>query len=257
MSKNFELLRQAGWKQDFFDGAETTEGASPRKTRPPTAPPHAPRRYRAPDNSSRGDQISSLVHRAFLDPRSPNIRSVVFSGVAPRAGCTQACAQTARTLASRVNGTVCVVDANFAVPAIHEQFSVDNLVGFSDAIAQGKPPATLVRQIDSSNLYVLSAGCECGRAQSAGAGIAQSLRELRREFDFVLVDIPSVINGTLGASIARGGDGAVLVVDSTGIALQSLVKAKERLKLARVLLLGVVLNDRRAPAHSLFGQFFK
>lgn len=256
MSKNFELLRQAGWKQDFFDGAETVDTAPPRETGTP-ATPHTPRRYRAAGVSSKGNQISSLVQRVFLDARNPNIRSVVFSGVTPRAGCTWACAQAARTLASRVNGTVCVVDAHFAAPSVHGQFGVDNLVGLSDAIAQDKSASTLARQIESSNLHVLSAGGECGRAQSAGARIAQSLRELRREFDFVLIDVPPLVNGALVASIGRGGDGAILVVDSTGMALESLVKAKERLKRARVPLFGVVINSRRASSHSIFGQFFK
>jgi Mrp family chromosome partitioning ATPase len=260
MSKNFELLRQAGWKQDFFEGAQTEAPQAPRspsrKVNSPVNPP--PRaRYRASSMPAKGDRISSLVHKIFLDPRNPHIRSAAFFGVAPRAGCTWACAQTARTLASLVDGTVCVVDANFSAPSLHGQFSVDNLVGFSDAIFQGKPARTLVRQIDGSNLHIICAGAECARAQPEVARVGERLRELRREFDYLLVDAPSVLDGSLAASVGQAGDGAILVVESTGIALESLLKAKQRLKAAHVPLFGVVLNDRRAPAHSLIGQFFK
>jgi hypothetical protein len=258
MSKNFELLRKAGWKQDLFEGAHPEPLRAPpsRKVNSPVKHP-SPARYRTSGISAKRDQIFSLVHRIFLDPRNPQVRSVAFFGVAPRAGCTWACAQTTRTLASLVDATVCVVDANFSAPSLHGQFSADNHVGFSDAILQGKPARTLVRQIDGSNLHILCAGGECGRVQAEVGRIGGALRGLRREFDYLLVDAPPVALGSLAAGIGQAGDGAILVLESTGIALESLLKAKQRLKSAHVPLFGVVLNDRKSPDHSLFSQFFK
>jgi protein-tyrosine kinase len=257
MSKNFELLRQAGFKQDYFGDVRTETPPAEKINAPAGSPSTA--RYRAPNAPAQDDQISALVRKIFLDGRDPNVHSVVFSGVAPSAGCTWACAQTGTTLASMVDGTVCLVDANFAAPAINRQFGQDNAVGFSDAILQGKPARNFARQIDGSNLYVLSAGEEGVRLEpdGAGANVARCLRELRRDFDYLLVDAPPLAGSSTASTAGRAGDGAILVLESTGIALESLLKAKQHLKAARVPLFGVVLNGRKSPAHSLFGQFFK
>lgn len=272
MSKNFELLRQAGWKQDFFEGAPTEAPPSPVRKNPtsasppqpaPVSPQHAPAssrtappRKRARSVRSGNDQITSLVSRLFLDPHIAHVRGVAFAGVTPRSGCTSACAQTGRTLACMVGNTVCVIDANFSAPALHAQFSIDNLMGLSDALVQGKPARNFVRQIDGSNLHILAAGGQCARARSESPTVAQALFELRREFDYLLIDMPPVAGSSV-STIAHAADGAVLVVSATGVALDTLLRAKELLRSTRVTVLGAVLNDRKSSAQSRLGHLFK
>lgn len=258
MSKNFELLRQAGFKQDYFDDlpaeppTPTAQRINPPGSNRSTSGAHLKQQPGTEDH-----RITALVRRIFLDVRNPNVRCVVFSGVAPLSGCTRICAQTSRTLASLVDGTVCVVDTNFGAPGIARQFSRDSVVGFSEAVLQGKPARNFVRQIDASNLHVLSAGEERVRVQADGANVAGCLRQLRRDFDYVLIDAPPLSRGSIASNVSRAGDGAILVLESQGIALGSLLRAKQHLRAAHVPLLGVILNECKPPAPSLFGEFFK
>src|SRR5215813_1071305 len=126
MSRNFELLRQASWGQEFFQGLppEPTPAEAARKQikRPPAG----------------NDQVSTFVRRTFLHPRS-HVRSVMFVGISERAGSTWTCAQAARVLAEAIDDDVCAVDANLKAPSLHQQFSREAEAGLSEA-ALGSTP---------------------------------------------------------------------------------------------------------------------
>src|SRR5260221_13505274 len=74
MSRNFELLRRAGWGEEYLEGIPTPSPAkrSPSAKRPnPTRPT---------------DRISALVQTLFLGSGTPQIRCVVFLGCADSGG---------------------------------------------------------------------------------------------------------------------------------------------------------------------------
>src|SRR5260221_9129804 len=76
MSRNFELLRRAGWGEEYLEGIPTPSPAkrSPSAKRPnPTRPT---------------DRISALVQKLFLGSGTPQIRCVVFLGCADSGGGT-------------------------------------------------------------------------------------------------------------------------------------------------------------------------
>jgi Mrp family chromosome partitioning ATPase len=237
MSRNFELLRQAGWRQELFEGLSGEQVVEPSSQHDVKRP--APR-----SEQGRNDQISNLVRRVFLDSKNSRARVVMFSTVARGAGCTWTCAQTARALARSVTGNICIVDANFVSPTLHQQFAVEARAGLTDAVLESKPANEFTERVSEGNLWLLTAGSQRKRAQLPNGAILQShLRELRNTFDYVLIDAPSLASGSQALSIGRTGDGAVLVLKSTGIATDLLLKAKRQLEAGRVPLFGVVLNE--------------
>src|SRR5262249_5282716 len=152
--KNFELLRQAGWRQDYFEGFPSSP--------PPEHPDHHPplRSKRFP---IKNDQISMLVRKLFLDSRSSPICMVMFSGPTRGAGCTWTCANTAKALANSVSGSICAVDANFLAPSLHTHFGSQLSPGLSDAIFDSVPPKQFAQQSEDTSLWVLPAGGQCKR----------------------------------------------------------------------------------------------
>jgi Mrp family chromosome partitioning ATPase len=251
MSKNFELLREAGWRQEIFEGLPTPPDAEPEDAQPaarrPTTANHA---------ALAGDQVSELVRKIFLD--SPH-RSVMFFAAEKGAACTWACAQSAKALAGAVGGTVCAVDANFSQPALHEQFAKFAPSGLADAVFAAKPAKEFAEETGKENLWVLTAGSEEKRtlALQNKSFLQSHLQELKSDFDYILIDGPTLSSDPLLASVGRGVDGAVLVLNSSGIAPNLLVKAKKQLEAARLPLLGAVLTQGQSEMSSLFRRLIK
>ena len=154
MSKNFELLRQTDWSQEFFQGL-------------PTETRHIETAQKCIKRRPMGnDQISTLVQRVFLDPRSSHIRCVMFTANSRRVGCTWVCAHAAKMLAESIEGTVCAVDTNFREPALHSYFSVEGRDGLANAVAESRPAKEFAKQTQEANLWLVAAGRSTGRSGS-------------------------------------------------------------------------------------------
>jgi Mrp family chromosome partitioning ATPase len=250
MSKNFELLRQADWRQEYFEGLPST----PSPEHSTHHPSSRRKRFRV-----RNDQISNLVRRVFLDPRSLQVRTVMFCGATRKTGCTWTCVNTAKALSDSVAGTVCVIDANFLAPSLHNYFSATSSSGISDAIFESTPSKQFATQCEDTNLWVLPAGKQCRRLMTLPdkSLLESHLRELRGEFDYLLVDAPALSSGSLAVSIGRVGDGTVLVLESSGIAPNVLLQARKHLDRAQVQLFGVVLNQREPTLPPVLDRLIK
>ena len=234
MSRNFELLRQTDWSQEFFEGL-------------PTEARHIETAQKCIRRRPMGnDQISTLVQRLFLDPRSSHIRCVMFTATSRRVGCTWMCAHAAKMLAESIEGTVCAVDTNFREPALHSYFSVEGRDGLRNAVAESRPAKEFAKQTHEANLWLIAAGRSTGRSgpTESGSLLETHLRELRGGFDYLLVDAGLVSTRSTAREAARVADGAVLVLRSTELGPKAVLDARRHLDRAHVPLLGVVLNQR-------------
>jgi len=236
MSKNFELLRRAGWAEECLEGIPDPGDTARERFQPgPVSLPHDP------------DQISILVQRIFGEFRNPAIRSVLFTGVAGSGGASSVCVRAAQKLATKVRNRVCIVDANVHSPSVHRYFGQQNSVGLTGAIADPKHAGHFVKPVPGKNLWFLPAGSPGAnrRAILASPDFSSCLKELKRYFEYLLIDATFAVNhkaSTLGHVI----DGAVLVMSSSGVAPDLAVKARERLQATDVKLLGMVLDDSKA-----------
>lgn len=233
MSKNFELLRRAGWGEEYLDGIPTPvySKASPVSRQQPVARPTG--------------QISALVPKLFLRSGDAQIRCVVFLGCTESSGSTSVCARTALALAGQVEDRVCVVDAKLENPSLHRLFGMDNLIGLRDAMAHARPGESFVKQVEENNLWFLPAGApENGRAAgSPQRGLTSCLIELRTDFPYVLIDAPPLSRKSELSALAQVADGAVLVVDASGVTADAALKGRSRLLKSNIRLLGMVLNQ--------------
>lgn len=252
MSRNFELLQQAGWNQEYFE--DSTGEGSPKGARVAEIGP-ARTKARA-TAAGKEDQFPLLARRIFLDPRGAHLRVVVFFGIEPEAGCSRVCLQTAEALAGLVDGKVCVVDANVGTESLQPHFGAESPGSLSDAMAQSKPVSLSAQQLDGSNLYFLRLRNAQSKNLPNAAGLAAQVQELRFAFDYVLVDAPLTNRSDVG-TIARTGDGAVLILQPNGIPLEKIQKAKTRLKAADIPLLGIVVNEGKNAQPAVGSRFMK
>ena len=247
MSRNFELLRQAGWSQEYFQDmpAESRTNETRRKyfKRPPRG----------------NDQVSDLVRRIFLSPLSVEVRSVMFAGITERSGCTWTCARAAKTLADSIEGSVCAVDANFQTYSLHQHFWDEAYVGLSDAIVGSKPTCEFAKQVKGSNLWLVPAGFQHDRARklASDAVLETHLGELKSKFDYLLVDGQIADPGRGSPTGCRSVDGVVLVADSRQITPKTVLATRKKLESAHVSLFGVVLNQNETELPPFLERLMK
>jgi Mrp family chromosome partitioning ATPase len=252
MSKNFELLQQAGKKREVIlvpeqkDSRASTNG---------NGKGHRNGLGLNLDRLAREEYLR-LVQRIFLQQVGECPRAVVFAGVDHGNGCSRACASVGEILAANTPGSVCLVDANLRSPSLPHIFGVTNHWGLTDALSQEGPIRNFARQLQPDNLWLLS----CGSSLADSRGLFQSARlktvlsELKKEFDHVLLDAPPLSQYADAITLGQLTDGVVLVVEANSTNRGSALNATQNLRAAQIQVLGAILNKRTYPIPELLYQ---
>lgn len=243
MSKNFELLQKLGREQELLGPTAPVDGNA-NENAAPLSPASA-------DGAAGAslEQIVALVQNVFLSRGAEAPRVVVFSSTERDAGCTWVCARTAEVLSSRIAGSVCLVDANFYAPGLHLQFGADNSAGgLTEALVQLDPIRTFARS-RTRNLWTISAGGVNAVSASLLSSDRMRLRitELRKEFDYVLIDVAAMNISHDAIGIGALSDGVLLVLKANTSRRQTAKQAVDNLQAGKAKVLGAVLNQRTFP----------
>lgn len=277
MSRNFELLQNIGREQEFFkpDGVAREKGHTEPSSKPAAelpfqdaqpsldpkiaaaisgaaaapAPALKPEPLQFAMESSQLAELAKVVQRVFLLPNGNPPRTVVFTSSEPGDGCSWICARVGEILASQVAGSVCLVDANLQSPTLHEQFSVPNHHGLSDALRHSGSIRGYVSQLSRRNLALLSCGSEAKESHGLVASdrMRMRLNELREEFEYVLIDCSSLSVSNEAIAVGSSADGMVLVLKANSTRKDRARSAVQDLNNAKVRVLGAVLNQRTFP----------
>jgi Mrp family chromosome partitioning ATPase len=193
------------------------------------------------------DEVCTLVRRLFLlEAAGPRV--VVFSSVERGAGCSWMAAHCAQVLATQIRRSVCLVDANFAAPALHELFNVENRHGFAEAMLHSQTLAKCATQVAPRNLWLLTSGQ--GVAHDTLLRIESlrvCMRQLREQFDYAIIDAPPWNSSSHAELMGSTADGIVLVLKANSSRRGATQKLVSEMKSANVRLLGAVLNQRTFP----------
>jgi Mrp family chromosome partitioning ATPase len=243
MSRNFELLQNFGRESQLF---------SPDEVERPT-----PRLFA--NDFEVDPEINQLCQRLFAGGSdTAEVRIVTFCGVHPAVSEGKICAHTAMALAAHANRSVCVVDSNVLSPSLHKFFGVSNQSGFSEAAMSNSSLRAHARQIRGSNLALITAGNAMSDSQPVHSeSTALRLRELRADFDYVLVNGPTVPDHGQAISLGRLSDGVVLVLEANSTRRDTATRVRIELEQANVPVLGAVLNNRTFPIpDALYSKLF-
>jgi len=186
------------------------------------------------------DQFMKIAPQIFLSPAQA-VRTALFCGAAGGVGCTSVCLKTAEALARLTTESICVVDANFRVPSLHNIFKLDRAPGFSDFLTQAGLARSFAKLVNAKNLWLLPAGHRVANIDSlfASATFRARLAQIATEFRFVLIDAGV---GQESAQFAQAASGAILVIDSDKTRRDEARRVKRLLQAVRLPLLGVVIN---------------
>jgi capsular exopolysaccharide synthesis family protein len=243
MSKNFELMQQIG---PGFEVATTPKiGAAFSAVREA----HAKQGIRLDLGQMAREEVLRLVQRVFLSQTQKAPRVVVFAGIDKGNGCSQICALAAETLSSNVSGSICIVEANFRSPSLPGVFGMTNHHGLTDALLHEGPIRSFVKPLRADNFCLLSCGSLAADSPSLlnSERIKGRFEELRKEFDYVLIDAPPLTQYADAISLGKVTDGFVLVLEANTTRKEAALRVVENLRATEIRVLGAVLNKRTFP----------
>src|ERR1700730_18700509 len=239
MSKNFELMQRVGTEVEHARTVPLVHRDDHSR----------PRKIGFASDQVTREYSLKLVQRLFLGPGATRPRAVVFAGIESGNGCTRLCGETARALAENMTGSVCLVDANLRAPSLPTFFGVTNHWGLTDALRNQDSIRSFAKQVYGDNLWLTF----CGSLVLDSPHLVNSdnlkvrFAELRKEFDYILVDVPPLNQYVDAITMGQIADGLVLVVEANSTRKESARKALETLRAAQVEVLGAVLNKRTFP----------
>lgn len=195
---------------------------------------------------TRAEEIK-LVQRVFPETEQESQRAVLFAGLDDEVGCASTCVRVAQVLAARAEGPVCVVDANFRTPSLHEYFGVENANGLAESTVEAGPIQTFAQQVPEPDLWLIPSGNAHLRFNAMADGLRARMEELRNTFRYVVIHSGPLRLETNAMLLTRWTDGIVLVLEANKTRKDVVRRAREILAAANVKVLGIVLNNRTFP----------
>ncbi|MFM9961954.1 MAG: polysaccharide biosynthesis tyrosine autokinase [Planctomycetaceae bacterium] len=166
---------------------------------------------------------------------------MIASATAGEGKTTFAC-QLAGSLARSGRKTL-LVDCDLRRPRVHELLQVSNGLGMSELLTENLRPETVLQATDDPNLFVIAAGQvnETALQEVARNGAASLFTEMRKEFEFIIVDSSPLLCVADSSSIARNVDAAILVARQDVSRVPLIAVACERMDMLGLPLHGSVM----------------
>jgi len=190
-----------------------------------------------------------LVQRIFLGREQDSPRIALFSGPEREGGCAAICVRTGEILASQAAGTVCLVDADFRAPSLHEYFGVRNEKGLAEATLECGPIQEFAQKLSPANLWLVPSGYGASQLHlsKTAEGLRARMEELRNAYRYVIVHSGPLWLNADAMMFSKWTDGVVLILEADRTRRDTARRIKESLAVANAKVLGVVLNNRSYP----------
>ena len=199
-----------------------------------------------------------------------NYKSLVLTSSSPSEGKTSTTVNLALTMA-QAGYKVLIIDGDLRRPVISSVFGIEQVPGLTDVIMGNYEWRNVVKSISDfmmgamtveevmvtpgmDNLYIITSGTYSPNpAEIIGSrSISEFMKQVRAEYDMVLVDAPPVLAATDAALWSSHVDATVLVYQVGKVARGALKRAKMQLDAIKTNIIGVVLNGIRAEVSTDF-----
>ena len=227
-----------------------------------------------------GGHRGSLVTINQLDPDEPIVESyralrtnVTFVGAekplqfiavtspGPREGKSTTAINLALTLAQSGRRTI-LVDGDLRRSTIHRAFGLVQEPGLTDILIGGVSTAEGIRPEVAEKLDLLPSGSTPPNpSELLGSSAMDALiKELRHDYEYVIVDTPPTLPVTDAAVVASNADATILVVRSGDTEETAAQRALDQLRRVRARIAGAVLNavsPKKDPQYSYYSYSYR
>ncbi|MFQ4137024.1 GumC family protein [Nodosilinea sp. PGN35] len=177
----------------------------------------------------------------FTSSDTPQRVITITSSVAEE-GKSEISANLAATLAHS-GKQVLLIDADLRSPSQHHIWDVINRAGLSQVLIREETQQDATHQI-SENLTLMTAGALPPNPLAIldSERMADLLQQMKRQYDYIVIDTPPLLGAADAAVLGRMSDGVLLVLRPRKVDSSNALAAKSLLERAQANVLGVVAN---------------
>ena len=193
-------------------------------------------------------------------PKKENGVAIMVTSAYPEDGKTTVTTNLALMFAQS-DAKVVLVDADIRKGRIAKYFKRKSAPGLSDCLSG---QATLDEVIHNSHVNENLSYITCGTHSPRPYELLESeemkklVQELRTRFDYVIIDTPPVLLISDALALSPSTDGTVLVCRHQVSYISDIERALNTLQFAKAKVLGIVVNDYKAPKVSkIYGGYKK
>ena len=179
--------------------------------------------------------------------KAPYVLAII--GCCRGEGVSTIAANISAMLAQLGEGRVLLVDANIRCPSAHRIFQTRLGPGLANILTADQDYRDIIASWRFQNLHILTAGIANGSSSGIlrPAQFTKLINSMKKDYRYVVFDMPAVREARSAARLASLCDGVVLVVEAERLRWEVLLNAKAQLLKWNANVLGVVLNKRRFP----------
>ena len=205
-------------------------------------------------NSRLAESYRSIRTALLLSSADHPVKTIVVTSALPGEGKTASTANLAVTLAQS-GKTVVLVDADLRRPRQHRLFKVKNTFGLTTYLTDSVPIKDVIKSTEIPNLFLINAGpIPPNPAELLGSEkMTRFIKMMGEECDYMLFDLPPMLEISDALVLGAKVDGVVLVVWGDKTSREALKKVREKLDMLKVRTLGVIINNVTLPHH---GQYY-
>jgi Mrp family chromosome partitioning ATPase len=195
------------------------------------------------------EEALRLVQQLFSLQAEGAPRVIVFAGIHHGSGCSQICASVAETLSKTAQRPVCLLEANFRSPSLANIFQTTHHDGLTNALLVEGPVDSFAEPLSEENLWLISSGDLTSDSADllTTERCRERLVELRKTFDFVIVDASPLSLYSDAIAVGQLADGLVLVLEAGASRREAAADVAAKLRSLNIPILAAVLNKREFP----------
>ena len=213
------------------------ENTSSRKALPPCEAGH---------RLWRSEEIDSIAIKIKMQMGEGKKGAVLFASSVSGEGTTTVCSNVSLALSKICTGNILLLDGNARHPEIHALFDLDPLPGLTDVLLGKIPWEEAVRISDFKNFYVLPFGQPLQEPLPllGSEGMEGLLNTLKAEFDFILLDLPPILESAEAEMIVPWVEASILIIQARATRKEAVMRAVERV-IGHRTFWGVVFNQKK------------
>ena len=199
----------------------------------------------APSSPRKSDGAKQIARNILAVKADERPRILVVTAANSGDGASYVAAQIADALSAKRTRRVLLVDANLHEPSQHESVGLNRSHGLSEVLVNGQNYEAAVQGTTSYSLLVAGRPTEDGCSLFESSEARSFFSRLRKDYDFVIIDTPSVCEYPDAAVLAGLADASVLVLQAESTRFDEAEEARDLLLQAGSPILGGVLNRQK------------
>jgi polysaccharide biosynthesis transport protein len=191
------------------------------------------------------ESIDCLRTRLVLSDEWKSLQVIAIVSAASQEGKTSLTAQLANSLARSTGKSVLMIDGDMRAPDLHELFGIPKDPGLVKVLSGACPLQEAVKRTAMNPLvHLLPAGRATRNPHSLlGQGTLKALlAELRKEYEYIVIDTPPVLSASESLGMAKLADGVLICTLCDSSRAAQLRTTADRLLSAGAKVIGVVLS---------------